>query len=259
MLKQSKEASRHVEAVLSAIDIIDCFQHDPELSLKEIIERTGLTRSRVMRLIGTLESRGYLVGNPDSRTYCPGLKWPIIAKSFEKVNQVEVLIRPVLKKLAEETGESATFYVRDGIERVALAREEGSHMIRYVIREGERHLQARGGAPSKVILGFGPAAWLDEVTSSTELNIESLVKEVEKTKIQGYGLSLGENTPGAHSIAAPVYKVGGQLAGALAISGPSSRMEQEQMQSLTALVVKTAEFLSERLGSSSGGKKDIVP
>jgi len=109
-----------------------------------------------MRLIGTLESRGYLVDNPETPAYYPGVKWHIIAKSFERINQVEVLIRPVLAKLAKETEESATFYVRQGRERVALAREEGDPSIRYVIREGERHQLIQGGGAGRVLLGFGP-------------------------------------------------------------------------------------------------------
>lgn len=247
MLKQSKEASRHVDAVLSALDILDCFQFDPSLTLKEIIDKTGLTRSRVMRLIGTLESRGYLVANSDSKTYHPGVKLPILGTSYNKINQVEILIRPVLKQLAEETGESATLYVRDGIERVALSREEGKHPIRYAMQEGQRHLLYRGGAASKVLLAFGPPEWLDEVISKADTDTKKLVKGVEVTRKQGYAFSMGENTPGAHSIAAPVYNAKEKLVGALAISGPSNRMNVENMNVLLSVVVAAAEHLSFRL------------
>ena len=195
MLKQSKEASRHVESVLSALDIIDCFQFSSELSLKEIIDATGLTRSRAMRLIGTLESKGYLVGNPDTKRYSPGIKWPIIAKSYENVNQVEVLIRPVLKQLATDTKESATYYVRDGLERVALAREEGSHNIRYVIHEGGRYRLSRGGAAGKVLLAFGPDGLLDEVCAEGDVDDKAFRASVDKARQQGYYLSRGGKYP----------------------------------------------------------------
>lgn len=249
MLKKSKEASRHVESVLSALDIIDCFQDKAELTLNQIIEHTGMTRSRTMRMIGTLESRGYLVGNPETRSYYPGIKWPIIAKSFERLNHVEVLIRPVLGKLARETGESATYYIRHGLERIALAREEGSHSIRYVIHEGERHRLCRGGAPGKVLLGFGPDNWLDRVIEEEDFDPAPLLAQIEKTKMHGYGLSEGENTPGACSIAVPVYREDGLLAGALAISGPESRLSGERLTSMVEQVMEMAGFLSQRLGA----------
>jgi IclR family transcriptional regulator, KDG regulon repressor len=249
MLSHSKEALRHVDAVLSALDILDCFQEYPGLTMKEIIDRTGLTRSRVMRLLGTLEIRGYVVSNPENRTFHPGVKLPILAKSFEKNNRVEVLIRPVLKQLAMDSGESATLYVRDGLDRVALAREEGTHGIRYVIREGGRQLLHRGGAASKALLAFGPPDWLDAVIASGGENCHIVVSELETIRKQGYALSQAENTPGAHSIAAPVFNADRKLVGALTISGPVIRVTEEQVKIWIGMVVKTAGFLSERLGS----------
>ena len=247
MLNQSKEASRHVEAVLSALDIMDCFQTAASLTLKEIIEKTGLTRSRAMRLIGTLEARGYVVGNPEARTYHPGIKLPILAKSYEKNNRVEILIRPVLKQLARETGESATFYVCDGSERVALAREEGSHAIRYTIQEGQRLLLERGGAASKVLLAFGPEEWINEVAARSPKSTKAFNSDIARIRKNSYAVSKAENTPGAHSVAAPVFDADGRIAGALTVSGPSIRMTDEQIKKLQAVVVKTAYHLSSRL------------
>lgn len=250
MLSQSKEAGRHVEAVLSALDILDCFQTHSGLTMKEIIEMTGLTRSRVMRLLGTLEYRGYVVGNPDKKTFHPGIKLPVLAKTFEKNNKVEVLIRPVLKQLAMDIGESATYYVRDGLERVALAREDGSHNIRYVIQEGGRHSLQRGGASSKVLLAFGPPEWFEAVKKASVDDLGGFAESLPQVRSLGYAVSQAENTPGAGSIAAPVFNAEGKLAGALTISGPTSRMTEEQIQEWIGVVTKTAGFLSERLGHS---------
>lgn len=255
MLNQSKEAARHVEAVLSALDILDCFQTHPGLTLKAIIDMTGLTRSRVMRLIGTLEARGYVVGNPDTRTYHPGIKLSILAKTFERNNRVEVMIRPVLKQLSAHTGESATFYVCDGLERVALAREEGRHAIRYTIAEGQRYALNRGGAASKVLLAFSPSELSAAVFDDPATDTRTLKREIAKTRKQGYAVSQAENTPGASSLATPVFGADGNLAGAMTLSGPSIRMTAEQVEKWIDLIVETAGYLSNRLGASSLAKE----
>ena len=52
------EASRHVASVSAALTILSCFRGDEDLSLAEIHRRTGITKSRVMRLAGTLEQHG---------------------------------------------------------------------------------------------------------------------------------------------------------------------------------------------------------
>lgn len=252
MLNQSKEASRHVDAVLSALDILDCFLDYPDRTLKQIIDKTGFTRSRVMRLVGTLEARGYLVLNPERQTYHIGIKLPLLAKSFEKINHVEVLVRPVLKQLAKDTGECATLYVRDGLERVALAREEGTHAIRYTIREGQRYFLHRGGAASKILLAFGPPQWQEEVLSSIKTDTKKFVRSVELARKQGYAISEAENTPGAFSIAAPVFAADKMPRGALAVSGPLTRLDKNKLKELIDPVVEMAKYLSERLGKQQG-------
>lgn len=256
MLNQSKEASRHVDAVLSALDILDCFQENPELTIKEIIETTGLTRSRVMRLLGTLAVRGYIVSNPENGTFHPGIKVAILARSFEKNNQIEVLVRPVLKQLAQDSGESSTFYVQDGQDRVVLAREEGKHRIRYVIPEGARFHLSRGGAAGKILLAFGPPELLEKVILASGKDGAIIASGVEAVRRQGCAVSRAENTPDARSIAAPVFKSEGKLAGALTISGPAIRMNEEQIQAWSGVVVETARFLSERLGGSRRSKRE---
>ena len=208
-----------------------------------------------MRLIGTLEARGYVVRNPDKRSYHPGIKLPILAKSFEKNNQVEIVIRPILKHLANDTGESATFYVIDGIERVALAREEGSHPLRYSISEGQRYMLHRGGASSKILLAFSPPECLEAVISAAPTDTRELVKSIETAKKHGYAVSKAENTAGAHSIAAPVFNVEGKLNGALTISGPSIRMADQQIEKWLTHVIDMAKYLSDRLGSCQTVKK----
>ena len=60
MTDKPKESGRYIEAVLKSLDVLDCFKSAPDLSLMDIMERAGLTRSRAMRLTGTLEHRGYL-------------------------------------------------------------------------------------------------------------------------------------------------------------------------------------------------------
>jgi DNA-binding IclR family transcriptional regulator len=254
MHQRTKEAARHIDVVLRALDILDCFQDDAALSLKEIIDRTGLTRSRVMRLIGTLESRGYITENREQRIYYPGIKLSILGKSFDMNHQIESIIRPKLKQLALDTGESATLYVLDGLERVALVREEGSHAIRYSIREGQRHSIHRGGASSKILLAFGPSDLLKNVKSIASARSEKMIKQINAIRKNGYAISKGENIPDAHAIAAPVFDAERNLVGALGIAGPSLRMNDTQIRKRVKAVVDSAHYISERFGNRDAVK-----
>jgi ribose transport system substrate-binding protein len=75
-LKGDLSERYHVDAVLRACDVLECFQTDSEaLCLSEIAQRIGLTRSTTYRLLVTLESRG-LVCRPKPLHYCRTFRLP---------------------------------------------------------------------------------------------------------------------------------------------------------------------------------------
>jgi IclR family transcriptional regulator, KDG regulon repressor len=265
MKQRTKEAERHIEAVLRAMDVLDCFLDHPCLSTKQIIDKTGLTRSRVMRLVGTLEYRGYLIQDSVSRSYLLSNRAAGLGKSFERANNTDVLIRPVLKYLVEQTGESATFYVADGVERVALAREEGTHAIRLSIFEGQR-TPIHAGASGKVLLAWGDPDRLQTVitnkllrpiTRQTITNPGKLKNEINKVRAQGYAISKGENIPDSHAIAAPVFNYENRLVGAIGIAGPANRLVESQITGRIQLVIEASQMLSKRYGTIATDAKRL--
>jgi len=256
MGQRTKEAGRHVDAVLRALDILDCFQEKSEMPVKEIIDRTGITRSRAMRLLGTLEACGYLIENADTHHYHPGIKLALLGRSFENYNNLKVIARPVLRKLAMETGESATFYIADGIERVALFREEGTHAIRFSVREGQR-MPMNAGASAKVLIAFGSPDLLKQMVANADSEKDTLIRRIEQVREHGYAISKGENIPDAHAIAAPVFSFKGSLSGALGIAGPASRLDDHKIEKRVKLIVKAADILSRRLGEHQAPEESL--
>lgn len=250
MEPRSKESARHIDVVLRALDVLDCFQDDSVVSLKEIIDRTGVTRSRAMRLLGTLVSRGYLIEDPDNRNYYLGIKLAILGTSFENFNNIEVITRPVLKQLAVETGESATLFVVDGLERVALIREEGTHAIRYSVREGQR-MPMHVGAAAKILLAYGPAELVQKVASSQSADSNKLIKEIDAARKKGYAISKGENVPDAHAIAAPVFDYKNKLIGAIGIAGPAHRLDDNQIKNRLKVIREAAKDLCKKFGKEN--------
>jgi DNA-binding IclR family transcriptional regulator len=258
MANRTKESSRHIDVVLRALDILDCFQDNSTLSLKEIIDRTGITRSRTMRLLGTLESRGYLFEDASARKFSPGIRLAILGKSYAKNDNVEIITRPVVKHVAQETGESATFFVAHGSERIALIREEGTHAVRFSIKEGQR-LPIYAGASGKVLLAFGPEDLLTQlksrgklprITSQTITSPVKLIQQIKTIQKKGYAISKGENIPEVHAIAAPVFDFSNQLIGAVGIAGPASRLNDQQIRKRLKIIIEAANELCIKFGKN---------
>jgi IclR family KDG regulon transcriptional repressor len=256
MKKPTRQADRYVEAVLAALDVLECFLVQPSLTTMEIMQATGFTRNRVMRLTGTLTHRGCLMADSETGGFSIGPKIFALGKVFERNRLILSLVRPVLRDIALKTGESASLYVREGFERVVLAREEGTHAIRHAISDGQR-MDLHAGAAGKVILAYSPEemvetvlekAGLPERTAATITDKSKLFKELGKIRGQGYALSTGERAADVCALAAPVFEYGHELVGALCISGPISRFTVPIRKSHANLLQAAAIQLSRQLG-----------
>jgi len=256
MKKPPKETLRHVEAVLSALSLLVCFVFEPVLSVKQLIEMTGLTRNRVMRLCGTLEKRGYLIQDLEARNFSLGFQVMVLGKAFDKSNNLITIARPILKELAQNTGESASLYVLEGTHRLVLAREEGTQVIRYLVAEGQR-LPIHAGASGKTLLAFSPEELthklindkkLTRFTPRTITDPASLKAELAKIRSAGYAISQSERAADAASIAAPVFDHENCLIGAISIGGPVTRFNSANRPGYLEQVLKVAEKFSTRLG-----------
>ena len=62
MIKPPKESAKQIESVDKALGLLNCFSDSiQELSLKQLSEKTGLYKSRILRLCGTLMAHGFLI------------------------------------------------------------------------------------------------------------------------------------------------------------------------------------------------------
>ena len=257
-----KQTSRHVEAVLAALDLLDCFQKKPNLAIKELITMTGQTRNRVMRLVGTLAHRGYLVFNPDRGVYGLGPRLLVLGRIFESSQNLVTLARPILRRMVAETGESVSLYVRENLERVVIARQEGTQNLRFSVGEGQR-MELHAGAGGKVLLAWAPKAVVQQVlnkknlrrlTENTIVSPQALAAELEKVRARGHAMSRAERDQEAIALAAPVFDDRGTLVAALAIVGPERRMARFAETGGTQFIKLAGAELSKLLGWS--GERD---
>ena len=261
MRPRTKESGRHVGAVLKALDLLESFQAQPTLSLKELIDLSGLNRSRVMRLAGTLEARGYLGLEPDTGHYRLGSRLLTLGKLFEQSNTLMSLARPALLRLVQITGESASLYAIDGFERVALAREHGTHEVRFTVTEGGRS-ELYAGAAGKVLLAHAPpdvaarvlrAGVMRRLTPGTVVDPARLAAQLKIIRRQGWAFSKGDRVADAWGLAAPIFGHDGAARAAIGVAGPINRLTAPMRTQTVAAVTEVARDLSRDLGWSDVG------
>lgn len=217
-----------VAAVERALAILECFEAGQDsLSLKTLSDRTGLYKSTILRLSTSLEKYGYLRRREDGHFQLGPTLWRL-GVQYRNRFDAAAHIRPVLKHLSEATGESASFYVRDGDVRICLIRHNSSQPIRHHLDEGAR-LPLDRGAAGRLIRAY------------TERGPH---EDADAIKRDGHAVSLGERDPDTASIAVPVLSAEGAFLGALVVSGLSSRFDKDARAKAIELTKTAAESLS---------------
>ncbi len=221
-----------VDAVNRALSIVMCFTvNDDRLTLTEIARRTGLYKSTVLRLIESLELQGFLVKS-DSRGYALGAELMRLGSLYARQFRLEDRVRPILLRLVAETGESASFYRREGNRRICLFRCDSPAPIRDHVREGDL-LSLDKGAGGRVLAGFSGKAGPD---------VRERLKDLPF-------ISAGERDNETGSVAAPIFGLDDEMVGAISVSGPLSRFTPERIARAQAALLKAAGDLSLTLGS----------
>ncbi|WP_051678995.1 IclR family transcriptional regulator [Xanthobacter sp. 91] len=221
-----------VEAVDRAFRILGAFRDgDTALSLHELSERTGFYKSTLLRLAVSLERAGCLVRMPD-KTYALGFEVMRLGSLYQRSFRLDRHVRPILRELVRETGESASFFHRDGPVRVCLFREDSNHPIRDHIREGDV-LALDKGAAGHVLTAF----------SRTR-------DAAERRKLLANlpWVSQGERDTETAAISVPVFSGGISLAGALTISGPRTRFTPSQIAIMSPVLLAAGQELTTILG-----------
>lgn len=221
-----------VAAVDRAFDILHAFRHDRAvLTLAEIARITGLYKSTILRLMGSLEKYGFIWQRADgSYQLGPGLL--SLASIFQDSFSLREFVEPALEQLVTATNEGATFFVRDGEDQLCLFRVDGRHAIRdYNIRLGDRQ-PLNIGAASTIFRRF-------EKDPALPLTAENFTAE-----------SFGSVEPEMAAMAAPIFGTNHALVGVLTLSGPIVRFNEAHAEALRPLVVDAAIRMSVSLGEA---------
>jgi len=251
-----KESAKQIESVDKALSILECFSDGvSELSLKQLSEKTGLYKSRILRLCGTLMAHGFLI-RLEGSLYRLGPKLMMLGKVYERSNSLISISRPILRELASITGESAKLFVIQGTKRICLVREKGTYPLSYHVEEGES-FELYAGAGGKVLLAYTSKEFRDQVlgekvlqrlTPTTIVERSRLEEEFAAIRERGYASSNGEIFTEVAGMAAPVFDHENDVCAALTIAGPIQRFTEDRRQEMLDSLLASARRLSQLLG-----------
>lgn len=202
---------------------------DRALELAELAERTGLVKSTIMRLAISLEAYGLIVRLGDGRYQLAG-EIKRLSSIYEEGLELEAHVVPILQRLKDQTGETASFYVRNGAYRMCLYRANSEHQVRVHIQPGD--MRPMDDSSSALVLqGYDDA----------HQTAPGLVLPL---------YTAGITDPHSSSLSIPVFGAGQKLEGCIVLSGPANRFTPEAAAEARPRLVAAANDLTRSLGGA---------
>lgn len=236
-VSEQQAAAGGVASVDRALSLLGVFTTDhPVLSLSELADRTRQYKSTVLRLLASLENSHVVRRHEDGRFGLGAAVARLHAVYASSFSLGEAAV-PVLQALVQRTGESAAFHVRQGDKDLCLKRVDSSHTVRDHTRAGD--LQPLGGS-----VGGGVLRAYSGASGARH----------ERIRRDQVLVADGDIVPELAGIAAPVFGASGDLAGALVLTMPSTRMQADHTED----VRQAARDMTQRLGGTypaAGGRR----
>jgi DNA-binding IclR family transcriptional regulator len=252
--EQGKRVDYTVDAVDKAIGLLNLVAQFPDLGVTELAKRSGNTKARAFRLLGTLELNG-LVQRDANAAYRLGNHVLYLGAAAKEQLSIVRVSAAIFEDMVRECNEGIQIRIREGTDSVCIARRDSTHEVRSLTAVGNRR-PLYIGASGKLLLAHASPEVREAVlggelikyTPTTITSRRTLEKELQKILKDGVSLSLGERSADLVAVAAPVRDGTGGVIAALGISGPSSRMNADTLDSFVDCVKRGADRLSRELG-----------
>ncbi len=247
-----------VQVLDRAVAILELLSNSAtEMSLGELTTAIGLHKSTVHRLLMVLEGHRLVSKSPLHGRYRLGLKlFELGSRAVGNLNLRE-RARPRLEWLVAQTAETVHLCVLDRGEMLYIDKLEPERSVRITSQVGRR-VPVHCSAVGKAMLACLPEPAVREIlgqrgmparTSHTLTSPESLIAELESTRLRGYAFDNEEAEEGVRCIAVPVFDGTGQAIAAISVSGPAFRFHKDQNSAMLAPLRTIARELSGAMGS----------
>lgn len=226
--------------------VMDAFDGaNARLTLQEIVERSGLARSTVHRILDQLVRLRWL--DHRSGDYGLGMRSLELGGLAVAHNTLREATAPLLHDLHARTGTTVHLHVLDRLDVVCLDKVTGRDGAALPTRVGGR-IPAHATASGKAILAWTDPRQVDAMfrgklvsrTPRTLPSMEALDQELSAVRARG-GLAYDreEAAPGVACVAAPL-RGSGRAVAAVSLTGDARRMDLNRLSPFVAETARRA-------------------
>ena len=259
-----KNLVQTIERVAFILDIIKRYPNG--LSLGALAHDANLPKGSAHRLLSSMTYFDFVCQDPTTKNYHLGFKLVDLGNLLLSQIDLRGEARPFLVQLSESVYETIHLVVLDGdkalyIDKVDLhTKATGLQMISRLGSRIELHCSSVG----KVLLAHMKDSDAEAIISNVGLPRRTantitapaqLMRHLSSIRENGYAIDDEENEDGIRCVAAPIRNERGQVKAALSISGPTTRITPERIETeLRIRLCETAAQISAKMGYRESGK-----
>lgn len=232
----SPTARNPIKSTQTTFRILEALMELDGAGVTAVADHLGLPKSNVHNYLSTLEEEEYVVRR--GTTFHVGIRFLELGAHARNRRDLYEIARPEMDKIADEEGELVNLLVEEHGRGTYIYRVAGDDAVQVDAHVGTRvHLHCT--ALGKAILAHLPEERVDEivtrhglpaVTDDTITDRDELRETLADVRERGIAFDREERVEGLRCAAAPICSNTGRVLGALSISGPTTRIQDERLE-----------------------------
>lgn len=231
-----EDSPNFVTALARGLKVIQAFSSEnPEMTLSEIAQRTGISPASVRRSLFTLEALGFVSLN--GRRFVLRAKVLTLGAAYFESMQLKDIAMPALGVVARRFQDTVSMAVLDDTEVIYVAHIPSERRIRFRASVGYR-LPIFATSLGRAMMAYEPAPRVEKYlklapftkyTGKTVVDADELRSIFRQAREHGYATQEAQLEFGVIAVAVPVMGPTGKVVAALNCSSESSRGTLKQL------------------------------
>ena len=253
----STGGGRRIKSVTRVSDILRTIQRRDEPRFSDVVDALDLSKGTVHTYLATLEAEGFV--DRDDGVYRLGFRLVPMAETVRNETDLYRAAREEVENLARETDEYVHLTVADRGREVTIDERRGDNAIAmdYHLRMRETAQHLHYTSTGKAMLAHFDRDRVDSIieneglvaqTDRTITDPDELAAELAEIRQQGYAVNDEEEVRGMRSVGAVVQGIEDDVAGAISVTAPKSRLSGNRFTSeIPELVMQAANIIEVNL------------
>ncbi len=252
-----KTEQNTIKSLDRALGVLSELAQIETATLSELASALDESPATLYRVLTTFALHGIVEMDEANQTWHIGPEAYQIGSTFLRRTSLIDVSRPIMRRLMEETGETANLGIEKGGAVLFVSQVETNAPIRAFFAPGTLSAMHASGIGKALLAHLDEkrlkrfaALGLEVFTTHTLATPESLAADMITTRARGYALDDQEKNLGMRCIAAPIHNAHGEVIAGVSVSGPTTRVSTDQIETLATSVMRAAQDISFALGAA---------